>query len=254
MASPNTSTNGNVPHGVFDGEWHEHDPRWTAVDGYTMFHLNPETSPTRTMVHKALARSRAEGLPDIATQPTLGKTLALQCRAGHVKHVLEVGTLGGSTPIWIAGLNPDIKIDTIEVDPHHAEVAKRNIEIAGLSERVNVTVGSALEVLERWVDEVQHGTRQPFGLTYIDADKENNWNYFDLAVKASSPGATIYVDNIVQMGELVKEFKDGEEADEGVTGARELVERVGKDPRVEAVVQQTVSEKSYDGYLMAVVL
>lgn len=240
----------SVPAGVFGGEWHEHDDRWTAVDKYTQSHLHPSTKPYHAALNAALEHSRDKGLPDIATHPVFSKAMALQCLARGVENALEVGTLGGYTSIWIASMNPNIHVDAIEVDPMHAKVANENLERAGVHDRVKITIGEGLDVLPKMLDGVEKGTRAPIGFTYIDADKENNWAYFDLAVKMSSAGALIYVDNIVQRGNIVME----DDTDDGVLGARELVERVGKDPRVEAVVQQTVAEKSYDGFLMAVVL
>lgn len=178
--------------------------------------------------------------------------MAIQCLAGKVTHALEVGTLGGYTSIWIAAMNEKIHVDAIEIDPHHAKVANENLERAGVIDRVKITVGAGLDVLPAMLAEIKKGTRPPIGFTYIDADKNNNWAYLDLAIQMSSPGALIYVDNIVRRGKLVREAKSDD--DEGVYGARLLVENIGKDPRVEAVVQQTVAEKSYDGFLMAVVL
>jgi len=243
----------SVPAGIFTGDWYENDPRWTAVDGYTMARLNPKTKPYHSALNAALEHSRDEGLPDIASYPVFCKLLALQCRASNVKNALEVGTLGGYTSIWIAAMNPQIHIDAVEVAEKHVRVAQENIDHAEVSDRITITQGGGLDVLPRFLEEIQQGKRERFGFTYIDADKENNWTYFDLAVKMSKPGATIYVDNIVLRGKLVDD-QFAHDDDSGVPGARLLVENVGKDPRVEAVVQQIVAEKSYDGWLMAVVL
>lgn len=244
----------SVPQGIFTSDWYEHDARWSSVDAYTQSHLHPPSSRNNhAVLSSALEHSMACGLPDIATQPVFSKLMALQCRVGNVQLALEVGTLGGYTSIWLATLNPQLHVTSVEVDAKHAQVARENIERAGVSDRVDVVVGAGLDVLPRLLNEIQAGDRQPFGFTYIDADKQNNWAYFDMAVGMSKPGACIYVDNIVRMGLLVSEkhIKDGEK---GVMGARKLVENVGKDGRVDAVVQQTVAEKTYDGFLMAVVL
>lgn len=243
----------SIPAGVFTSDWYEHDERWSQVDSYSQSHLHPSTHSNHDILSAALEHSIASGLPDIATQPVFSKLMALQCRAGKVKHALEIGTLGGYTPIWLATMNPDIRVTSLEVDLKHAQIARENIERAGVSDRVEVIVGPALETLPRLKDEIQRGTREPFGFTYIDADKINNWTYFDLAVGLSHPSAFIYVDNVVRMGTLVSE-KHIAEGDEGCLGGRTLIENVGKDGRVEAVVQQTVSGKTYDGYLFAVVL
>lgn len=243
----------SIPQGVFTSDWYEQDARWSAVDAYTQSHLHPHTRSNHAALTAALEHSVACGLPDIATNPVFSKLMALQCRAGKVKHALEVGTLGGYTSIWLATTNPDMRVTSVEVNPRHAEVARENIKRAGVDDRAEVIVGPGLDILPRLLDDVQQGLREPIGFTYIDADKENNWAYFDIAVKMSTPGAYIYVDNIVRMGTLTSE-KHISDDDVGVLGARRLVENVGKDHRVEAVVQQTVAEKTYDGFLMAVVL
>lgn len=243
----------SIPAGVFTGEWYEKDPRWVAVDNYTQSHLHPSTRNNNGILTAALEHSVARGLPDIATYPVFCKLMALQCRSGNVKHALEVGTLGGYTPIWLTTMNPNLHVTAVEVDPKHVEVARENIERAGVSDRVEVILGSGSDVLPRLLKEIHDGTRPRFGFTYIDADKENNWTYFDLAVDMSLPNASIYVDNIVSRGQLVSE-KHIHDDDTGVPGARKLIENVGRDSRVDAVVQQTVAEKTYDGFLMAVVL
>jgi len=138
------------------------------------------------------------------------------------------------------------------VKEKHAQIARENIERAGVSDRVEILVGKGMDILPKLVEEVGKGQRERFGLVYIDADKVNNWNYLNLAVQMCKPGACIIVDNVVRKGLLVNEeyIKAGDPA---VMGARELVEKVGKDERIEGVVMQTVAEKSYDGFLMAVV-
>lgn len=244
---------GSVPPGIFTGSWHEKDDRWTNVDVYTQSHLHPSVRGNHAVLRSALEHSVACGLPDIATQPVFSKLMALQCRAGNVKHALEVGTLGGYTSIWLATMNPSMRVTSVEVSPEHARVARENIERAGVSDRVEIVIGPGVEVLPRFLAEIRSGDREPFGFTYIDADKPNNWAYFDLAVNMSKPSACIYVDNVVRKGNIVSE-KHIQAGDETVLGARSLIEKVGKDTRVDAVVQQTVAEKSYDGFLMAVVL
>lgn len=139
-------------------------------------------------------------------------------------------------------------VTTIEFDPMHADVARGNISAAGVADRVNVILGAGMDVLPKLHGEIQSGKREKFGFTFIDADKLNNWNYFDWAVKMSVPRACICVDNIVSKGKLAKE--EEAEGNEMVRGGRECVDRVGKDERVEATVLQTVGEKDYDGYVL----
>ena len=164
-----------------------------------------------------------------------------------VKHALEVGTLGGYSAIWLATENPTMTVTTIECDPTRAQVARDNITAAGVGDRVGVILGAGMDMLPRLWEEVEGGERERFGFAFIDADKLNNYHYFDWAVRMSVPGACICVDNIVSKGRLAME----EEAagNHMVRGARDCVERVGRDGRVEGTVLQTVGEKDYDGYV-----
>lgn len=231
---------------------YEQDPRAGAVDQYTSSHL---LSPVRNKFHDALEQaynnSKAKGLPDISCYPSQGKFLAIQVRMARAENILEVGTLGGYSSIWMATAGEHVKVTTIEVDPHHKAVAEENIANAGLSERIEVLLGQGVDVLPKLRDEVLAGKRKPFDFCFIDADKQNNTTYFNLAVEMSRSGTGIYVDNVVRKGKLA----DAEAAKEDgrVAGSRELVEAVGKNDKVDAVVLQTLSEKNYDGFLMAVV-
>ncbi|KAB8337310.1 hypothetical protein FH972_021611 [Carpinus fangiana] len=246
MASNAASFIGSSPHAP--------EPFWIAVDDYTLTHLNHHQR-----LDTILSASVSAGLPPIATHPVLAKTLAMQARATNTTHALEVGTLGGYTPAWLATLNPGIKVTTVEVSEAHAAVARENLRAAlgeAWAERVEIVVGAGRDVLPRLRAEVEAGTRERFGLTYIDADKENNWFYFDNAVAMSRQGASVYVDNVVRGGNLVLGFEYGSRkgaASEAVLGSREVVEKAGKDERVEAVVMQTTSGKSWDGHLWATV-
>ena len=229
----------------------EQDPRWTAVDNYTLSHLHPPSQPGYDALNHALENSIKNGLPDISLSPAQGKFLSLQCRLLGVKHILEVGTLGGYSSIWLASSNPETQVTSIEIDTKHADVARENIKFAGLSDRIEVLVGAGLDELPRLADEVEKGKREKFGFTFIDADKENSLNYLDWAVKMTVPNGCIYVDNVVRRGRLANEDRTTwNSSDEG---NRRLVEAVGKDQRVDAVVLQTVGEKNYDGFLLAVV-
>ena len=230
---------------------YEQSPRVAAVDRYTNGHL---LSPSRNKYHDALEQayktSLAEGLPDIACAPSQAKYLSLQVRATRARNVLEVGTLGGYSAIWMASSRPDVHVITVEVDPHHKEVAERNIANAGLSSRIQVALGPGLEVLARLRDEVSSGQRQPFDFVFIDADKQNNLAYLQMALDMTVPETSFFIDNVVRKGKLADPA--AAEKDDRVRATRELIETVGRDDRLEAVVVQTVSEKNYDGFLMAV--
>lgn len=152
----------------------------------------------------------------------------------------------------MAALNPGLRVTTVEVDAKHAEVARKNFAAAGVADRVEVIVGKGVDVLPVLLEEVLKGKREVFDFAFIDADKENNWTYFDLAVKAGRSGMGIVVDNVVRRGRIVSEDPEVQ-AEEGVKGARKVIEGAGRDERVEAVVMQLVSEKSYDGFVFAVV-
>jgi predicted O-methyltransferase YrrM len=241
---------------VFTNVNYERDPRATAVDAYTSTHLLPPTKPFNQALEYARRNSIKRGLPDIACYPMQGKFLAVQCRIANAKNVLEVGTLGGYSSIWFASAGPDVHVTSVEVDPKHREVAMENIAFAGLSDRIEVILGAGLDVLPKLARAVEEGTRQKFDFVFIDADKENNWEYFQLALPIVRERTCIYVDNVVRKGNLASAEAATEAAAKGdlrIEGCRKLVENVGKDDRVEALVMQTVSEKNYDGFLMAVV-
>lgn len=233
------------------GQSYERDERWTSVDQYSFSHLHSKSStePPNDALEYALTNSEKEGLPDIAVSPSQGKYLKIQAQLLKAKNVLEVGTLGGYSTIWLASSSPDIKVVSVEVNKHHAEVAKSNISKAGYSDRVDVKLGPGVEVLPQIAEEVKQGKRGKFDLVFIDADKENNWNYVDAAIGISNTGAAIIVDNVVRKGQLSKAGTN----DPRIEGARKVVEKVGQDDRLDGVVVQTVGEKNYDGFLIAIV-
>jgi predicted O-methyltransferase YrrM len=232
------------------GQSYEKDARWSAVDTYSLGHLHPSsrTTPSNDVLEHALSNSEKQGLPDIAVSPSQGKFLHLQARLLKAKNVLEVGTLGGYSTIWLANASPEVKVVSVEVDEHHADVARSNIEHAGVSDRVDIRLGPGVDVLPKIVDEVKQGKQGKFQLVFIDADKENNWNYVDIALELCEPGACIIVDNVVRKGQLATDSDDPR-----IAGARRVVENVGKDSRLDGVVVQTVGDKNYDGFLIAVV-
>lgn len=229
----------------------ETDERWIAIDDYTMSHLHPTSRASDVPLKAAFDHAIAQGLPDIALPPAVGKFLALQCRMLGVKHVLEVGTLGGYSAIWLLLENPGLKVTTCEFNAHHAKVAQENFEKAGVADRVELLTGPALDHLPRLHQEVLDGKRERFGLSFIDADKLNNYTYLDWAVKMSYSGACVIVDNVVSKGRLAD--REAAKSDGMVAGGREVVERVGTDDRVDGCVLQIVGVKDYDGFLMAAV-
>ncbi|KAJ5953290.1 hypothetical protein N7454_000186 [Penicillium verhagenii] len=227
------------------------NPLWATVDTYTMNHTHPASRQNTSLLESTLTTSSSSSLPPYALSAPQAKFLALHLRTARVTHALEIGTLGGYTALWLATLNPDVQITTIEANAHHAAVARYNILQAGpaVSSRIEVLEGTALSILPRVHEEVHSGARPRFGFVFIDADKTSNWAYFSAAREMVLPGAVICVDNVVRDGELV----DAGSRDAGVRGSREVVERVGELEGVDAVVLQLVGEKGYDGWLWAVV-
>lgn len=223
--------------------------RWISVDEYSTQRTHPSSRPTVKALESTLSASRLAGLPSYAVSAAQGKFIALHCRAAGVTHALEVGTLGGYSAIWLASENPELHLTTIESSKHYVDVARRNIEAAGLGSRVEIIFGAAEDVLKPLRNEVQAGSRSPFGFVFIDADKESNWIYFRLAKDMVRPNAVVCVDNIVREGQLV----DLSDQDPRVLGSREVVEKAGREPGVDSTVLQTVGEKGYDGWLWAVI-
>jgi len=191
----------------------------------------------------ALEASDAAGLPAISVSPAHGKLLWTFARLLNARRILEIGTLGGYSTIWLArGMAPGGKLVTVEAVEKHATVARANIERAGLSAVVEVRVGQALATLP--------GINGPFDLTFIDADKQNNAEYFGWALKLSRPGGLIIVDNVVRDGAVI----DVDSRNASVQGVRRLNDLIAKERRVSATAIQTVGAKGYDGFLVALVL
>jgi predicted O-methyltransferase YrrM len=214
---------------------------WTRVDAY----LGGLLAPHDAVLDAAIAASTAAGLPEIQVTPTQGKLLHLLARGAH--RILEVGTLGGYSTIWMArALSPGGRLITLEMDPGHASVARSNFERAGLSAAIELREGKAIELLPRIAAE----GLGPFDLSFIDADKAGNADYFDWALRMSRRGSLIVVDNVVRDGSVV----DAASTDASVLGTRRLVERVATERRVSATAIQTVGAKGYDGFLLAQVI
>jgi predicted O-methyltransferase YrrM len=215
---------------------------WTAVDDYIADRL----IPADRALEAALASNRESGLPAIDVSPAQGKLLNLLARMIGAKRILEVGTLGGYSTIWLArALQLGGKVVTLELDPHHAKVAQANVDKAGLSASVDIRVGPALKSLEALGKEVG----EPFDFIFIDADKPNNPNYLAWAMKLSRPGTVIVCDNVIRDGDVI-EAKSG---DENVQGARAAFDFIGKDKRLDGTAIQTVGVKGYDGFAIAIV-
>lgn len=214
---------------------------WNDVDHWIAEHLLPDDA----VLGEVLASTEQAGLPAINVSPPQGKLLHLLVRALGARRVLELGTLAGYSSIWIARALPaGGRLVTCEVDPHHAEVARRNFERAGVADRVTLHLGPAADTLERLVAD----GGEPYDLIFIDADKNNYPVYLDWALRLSRPGTVIVADNVVRQGKVL------DAADDPVlTGARLFMERLGKEPRVAATAVQTVGSKGYDGFALAVV-
>jgi predicted O-methyltransferase YrrM len=220
--------------------------RWSAVDGYTAELL---IGPDDALDHAARA-SAAAGLPQIAVSPNQGKLLYLLARIHGARSVLELGTLGGYSTIWLARAVPSGgRLVTVELEPRYAEVAAANIERAGLSGLVEQRVGPALDALRR----LREQRAGPFDMTFIDADKKGTPEYFEAALELSRPGSVIVTDNVVRNGALI----DPDADDPGVLGMRRFQELLGADRRadrrVSATTIQTVGSKGYDGFTLALV-
>jgi predicted O-methyltransferase YrrM len=194
---------------------------------------------------EALAASAAAGLPAINVSPVQGKLLHLLARAIGARNVLEIGTLGGYSTIWLARALPDGgRVISLEADPRHAEVARANIVRAGLDNRVEVRLGMALDLLPGLAERTE-----PFDFVFIDADKPNNAAYFDWALRLSRVGSIIVVDNVVRGGDVIAAASESPTAQ----GMHRFLERLAAEPRVSATAIQTVGSKGYDGFAIALV-
>ncbi len=218
------------------------DERWTAVDDY----LNEVFVADDPVLDSVLAANATAGLPPHDVTPTQGKLLYLLARISAAASILEIGTLGGYSTIWLARALPaDGRLVTIEFDRKHAEVARANIERAGLSAKVDLRVGKALDVLPR----IEAEGQGPFDLFFIDADKPSNAEYFAWALQLSRPGSVIVVDNVVRGGAVV----DAASTDASTQGVRRFMDVLANEPRVDATAIQTVGLKGYDGFVIVLV-
>lgn len=220
----------------------EGEELWKSVDHYLVDHL----ISSDPVLDAALASNKAAELPGIDVAPNQGKLLHLLARIAGARKILEIGTLGGYSTIWLArALGEGGRLITLEADAKHAEVAKKNIARAGLEHVVTLRLGAALDTLPRLAEEGEG----PFDLIFIDADKENIPGYLTWALKLSRKGTLIIVDNVIRDGEVI----DPSTKDVRVQGVRRFFEMLKAEPRLQATALQTVGAKGYDGFALAVV-
>jgi predicted O-methyltransferase YrrM len=220
----------------------QQDPAWAEVDHYIADRLLGDDYSLKA----ALAANAAGGLPDIDVSPAQGRMLHLFARMAGAQRILEVGTLGGYSTIELARALPaDGILVSLEIDPHHADVARSNVAKAGLGDRVDIRTGPALDSLQAMIA----ANEGPFDFVFIDADKQNNAAYVRAALAMSRQGTTIIVDNVIREGGVL----DAASGDERIQGTRRLFDEVGAEPLLTATAVQTVGVKKWDGFLIAVV-
>lgn len=212
---------------------------WSHADAYlvdTLVGHDPE-------LEAALVAQRDAGLPAIEVAPVSGKLLHLIARISGARRVLEIGTLGGYSTIWLArAVGPDGRVVTVEAEADNAAVARASIDAAGVGDRVDIRIGRGADVLPTLVG--------GFDLVFIDADKESNTVYLDWAAKLGHPGTVVILDNIGREGEIVR----ADSTNSKVVGTRDALRMLGEDPRFDATALQTVGAKGWDGFALAVVV
>jgi predicted O-methyltransferase YrrM len=219
------------------------DPRWVEVEEWIAARLigHDET------LEQALKAAVEGGLPSIQVEPTTGKLLNLMARMVGAQRILEIGTLGGYSTIWLArALRDGGRLITLEANPDYAAVAERNIADAGVADRVDLRVGPALDALPRIAEE----GIAPFDLVFIDADKSNQDKYLSWALDLTRPGSVIVGDNVVRDGRVL----DSDNEDPNIQGIRRFMDLLASDPRVDATAIQTVGSKGYDGFAVGLVV
>ncbi|MGB6690884.1 MAG: O-methyltransferase [Terracidiphilus sp.] len=214
--------------------------KWIEVDRYINNHL----VPSDPALGAAVAANAAAELPAIDVTPNQGKLLYMLARLAGARRILEIGTLGGYSTIWLARALPaDGRLITLELLPKHAEIAQVNIARAGVAHLVEIRVGRALDLLEK----LDREGAEPFDLIFIDADKSNGPGYLAWAVRHARPGSLVIVDNVVRDGEIV----NAESSDADIQGSRRVFEMLAAEPRLIATALQTVGSKGYDGLAIA---
>ena len=215
---------------------------WTQLDDYFADRLLPEDA----WLDRVQAANLSAGLPPHEVTPHQGKLLSLLARMARAKSILEIGTLGGYSALWLARALPKGgRLVTIESDPKHAAVARRNFEQAGLSDAIELLEGPALDRLP----ELEDSPRGRFDMIFIDADKQNNPGYFAWALRLSRPGTVIVVDNVARRGSVA----DPDTQDSSARGVQALCDSLKGDARIDATAIQTVGKKGHDGFLLAIV-
>ena len=215
---------------------------WAAVDRYFGGLLAPEDEA----LTRCMEANREAGLPSIDVPALLGKFLGMLVRISSARRVLEIGTLGGYSTIWLARALPaGGRVVTLEIDPDRAEIARGNLHHAGVLERVEIIVGPALESLAT----LHRAAADPFGLIFIDADKKSMPEYLDWSVRLSRPGSVIVADNVVRDGKVL----DPDTDDPDIQGVRRMTELMAANPRLSATAIPTVGARGYDGFAIAVV-
>ncbi|PRX47147.1 putative O-methyltransferase YrrM [Prauserella shujinwangii] len=213
---------------------------WTAVDAF----LSSQLVSPDSALDAALEASHQAGLPPIAVSPNEGKLLYLLARIARARAILEIGTLGGYSTIWLGrALPPDGRLVTLEAEQAHADVARRNVDRAGLTGVVDIRVGRALDTLPTLRGDGL------FDLVFVDADKQSNPDYFRWALELTRPGSVIVVDNVVRSGAITERGSE----DPAIRGTQYLFELMAAEPRVEATALQTVGAKGHDGLAIALV-
>jgi predicted O-methyltransferase YrrM len=215
---------------------------WNAVDAYIVDRLLPPDP----VLDAVMAANAAAGLPAIDVSPAQGKLLYLLARMSGARRILEIGTLGGYSTIWLARAVPaGGQVVTLEAMANHAEVARANFARAGLADRIDLRLGNALDSLP--VIAAEAG--EPFDLVFLDADKQNNPAYLAWALKLARPGTVIIADNVVREGEII----DATSTDGSIRGVRRFFDMLAEEPRLTATAIQTVGGKGWDGFAFAIV-
>ena len=217
---------------------------WTNNDLYIIEHLAPEEAALKN----ALAVSREHNMPEWEVSAAQGKFLYLLAKMKNASRILEIGTLGGYSTIWLARALPDDGVSlviSLEYDKLYADVARSNIEHAGLSHKVEIIHGTAVDTMKKMIED----KAEPFDMIFIDADKPNNPNYLKLSLQLAKPGTVIFGDNVIRDGELC----NAASSDEKVIGVRKFIEDMGNSNLLESTALQTVGIKGYDGFTISIV-